>query len=37
MSRNFELLLGMPIKEMIGKTAADLFPPETARRILRDD
>ena len=37
LSRNFEALLGLPLAELIGKTAEDLFPPESAGRIIRDD
>ena len=37
MSRNFETLLGKPIEEMIGLTAADIIPPEAAQKIMLDD
>jgi PAS domain S-box-containing protein len=37
LSRNFETLLQRPLEELIGKTAADIFPPATARKIMTDD
>jgi len=37
LSRNFEALLGRPVEEMIGMTAADIFPPEVAQGIILDD
>ncbi len=37
LSRNYETLLGRPIRDMIGKTMFDLFPSELANRMIEDD
>lgn len=37
LSKNFEVAYGMPASEMIGKTFAQLHPPEVAQRIIHDD
>ncbi len=37
LSRNFEAMLGMPMKEMLGKTMDDLFPSELAKKMVADD
>jgi len=37
LSRNFETLLGRPVEELVGMTAADIYPPEAAQRIMQDD
>lgn len=36
-SDNFENMIGIPASEMIGKTMAELFPPEFAAQITSDD
>ncbi len=36
-SENFKDMIGLPNKEIIGKTMADLFPPEFAEKITADD
>ena len=36
-SKNYEQMLGRPIKELLGKTMEDLFPPELARSMMADD
>jgi PAS domain S-box-containing protein len=37
LSRNFETLIGRPLEELVGRTVADIFPPEQAQSIIRDD
>jgi PAS domain S-box-containing protein len=37
LSRNFETLLGRPLEELVGRNVADIFPPENAWNIIRDD
>jgi len=37
LSRNFETLTGKPLEELVGRTVGDIFPPEQARGIIRDD
>jgi PAS domain S-box-containing protein len=37
LSRNFETLLKRPLHELIGKTAADIFPTGVAKKIMADD
>ncbi len=37
LSRSFEGLLGKPLREILGKTSEELFPPELARSIRADD
>ncbi|MBF0331241.1 MAG: PAS domain S-box protein [Candidatus Omnitrophica bacterium] len=36
-SDNFKDMVGVPGQEMVGKTMADLFPPEFSAKITRDD
>ena len=36
-SDNFQDMIGMPVAEMLGKTMAELFPPEFAAKITADD
>lgn len=36
-SDNFKLMIGIDASKMIGKTASELFPAETAARITADD
>jgi PAS domain S-box-containing protein len=36
-SRNFEQMVGKPLDQIIGKGMEELFPPELARNIIRDD
>jgi len=36
-SRNFEEYFGRPLDQLLGKTAAELLPPETAERVRQDD
>jgi two-component system, cell cycle sensor histidine kinase and response regulator CckA len=37
LSKNFETMLGRPIKELIGKTMDELFPSELAKCMMADD
>jgi PAS domain S-box-containing protein len=37
LSRNFEAWLGRPLSEMLGKSMAELFPPEVAKDMVADD
>ena len=37
LSKNYEQMLGMPIKSMIGKTMDDLFPSDLAKSMVEDD
>ena len=37
LSRNYEQLLGRPIKELLGKTMDELFPSELAKGMIEDD
>ncbi len=37
LSQNYENLLGKPIKDVIGKNAYELFPPDLARSMTADD
>jgi PAS domain S-box-containing protein len=37
LSRNYEKMLGKPIKELLGKTMDELFPSELAQRMVADD
>lgn len=37
MSKNFETLLGTPLSEQIGKSVEELFPPDLAEQIVRED
>jgi PAS domain S-box-containing protein len=37
LSRSFERLLEKPLREILGKTSEELFPPELARSIRADD
>ena len=36
-SENYHQMIGIPGRDMIGKTMADLFPPEDAARFTADD
>lgn len=36
-SDNFELVTGIPVAEMIGRTMDDFFPPEVARKFTEQD
>ena len=36
-NRAFERLFGMPAENIVGKTPADLFPPDVAERLMRND
>jgi diguanylate cyclase (GGDEF)-like protein/PAS domain S-box-containing protein len=37
LSKNFETMTGKPLKELIGKTTDEIFPPDMAHRINEDD
>jgi PAS domain S-box-containing protein len=37
LSRNYEQMLGRPIKEILGKTMDELFPSDLAKRMIEDD
>jgi PAS domain S-box-containing protein len=37
LSRNYEKMLGKPIKELLGKTMDELFPSELAKSMVADD
>ncbi|MDD2806386.1 MAG: PocR ligand-binding domain-containing protein [Elusimicrobiales bacterium] len=37
LSRNFEAWLGRPLAELLGKSMAELFPPELAKGMVEDD
>ncbi|MBU0730467.1 MAG: ABC transporter substrate-binding protein [Proteobacteria bacterium] len=37
LSRNYEQMLGMPLKDLIGKTMDDLFPSDLAKSMIEDD
>lgn len=37
LSRNYEQMLGRPIRELIGKTMDDLFPSDLAKSMIEDD
>lgn len=37
LSKNYEQMLGLPIKDILGKTMADLFPSDYAKKITADD
>jgi PAS domain S-box-containing protein len=37
LSRNYEQMLGRPIKEILGKTMDELFPPDLAKEMIKDD
>lgn len=36
-SENYEQMLGIPVRDILGKTMAELFPPELAAKISADD
>ena len=36
-NRAFERLVGMPAEDIVGKTPADLFAPDLAERLMRND
>ena len=36
-NRAFERLVGMPAEDIVGKTPADLFAPDVAERLMRND
>ncbi len=37
LSKNYEQMLGRPLKEILGKTMDDLFPSELAKNMIADD
>ena len=37
LSSNYELMLGKPMSEILGKTMYDLFPSELAKKMVEDD
>lgn len=37
LSKNYEQMLGLPIKDLLGKTMADRFPSDYAKKITADD
>ncbi len=37
LSRNYEKMLGMPLKKIIGKTMDELFPSDLAKNMINDD
>jgi len=37
LSRNYEAMLGRPLKELLGKNMNELFPSELARSMIEDD
>jgi two-component system cell cycle sensor histidine kinase/response regulator CckA len=37
LSRNFEDMLGKPVKDMLGKTMEELFPSDIAKAMVADD
>ncbi len=37
LSKNYEQMLGLPIKDLLGKTMADLFPSDYAKKVRADD
>ena len=37
LSKNYEDMLGMPVKEALGKSMYDLFPTELAQSMVEDD
>ncbi len=37
LSRNFESMVNMPLKEMLGKTMDELFPSDMAKKMVADD
>ena len=37
LSRNFEQMLGRPLKELLGKTMDEIFPSEFAKKMVTDD
>ncbi len=37
LSKNYEIMLGRPLRELVGKTMGDLFPSELAQSMLKDD
>lgn len=37
LSKNYEQLLGRPLKEILGKTMDEIFPPELAKQMIADD
>lgn len=37
LSKNFETILGKPIRELLGKTMDDLFPSDLAKSMVADD
>jgi PAS domain S-box-containing protein len=37
LSKNYEQMLGMPLKDILGKTRGDLFPSDLAKKMIADD
>jgi PAS domain S-box-containing protein len=37
LSKNFETMMGLPLKELLGKNMFDLFPSELAKSMVEDD
>ena len=37
LSKNYELMLGKPLSELIGKDMFDLFPSDLAKKMIEDD
>jgi PAS domain S-box-containing protein len=37
LSKNYEQMLGMPLKDILGKTMDDLFPSDLAKSMIADD
>lgn len=37
LSRNYETMLGMPMKKILGKNMAELFPSDLAENMVKDD
>jgi PAS domain S-box-containing protein len=37
LSRNYEIMLGRPISELLGKTMDDIFPSDLAKSMIADD
>ena len=37
LSRNFEQMIGIPLKDMTGKTMDELFPSDLAKKMIDDD
>lgn len=37
LSKNYEQMIGMPVKELLGKTMYELFPSDLAKKMVEDD